>query len=131
MPNHYPEENWIICLLLWTGIFKFSAQDSEVAYIFQATSKFLKKDAFFTSSIFKFIFFDNFSMSRYSYEMGSDGFDSPGSSIFGKPGFNFLPYGVHSPSADSLMSTGSREMMSGSYMGMKIFFKNFIFLKLL
>jgi len=58
-----------------------------------------------------------FSMSRYSYEMGSDGFDSPGSSIFGKPGFNFLPYGVHSPSADSLMSTGSREMMSGSYMG--------------
>ena len=52
-------------------------------------------------------------MSRYSYEMGSDGFDSPGSSIFGKPGFNFLPYGVHSPSADSLMSTGSREMMSG------------------
>ena len=59
-------------------------------------------------------------MSRYSYEMGSDGFDSPGSSIFGKPGFNFLPYGVHSPSADSLMSTGSREMMSGSYMGMKI-----------
>jgi hypothetical protein len=60
--------------------------------------------------------------------MGSDGFDSPGSSIFGKPGFNFLPYGVHSPSADSLMSTGSREMMSGSYMGMKIF-KNFYFLK--
>ena len=68
-------------------------------------------------------------MSRYSYEMGSDGFDSPGSSIFGKPGFNFLPYGVHSPSADSLMSTGSREMMSGSYMGMNFFLKNFNFLK--
>ena len=61
--------------------------------------------------------------------MGSDGFDSPGSSIFGKPGFNFLPYGVHSPSADSLMSTGSREMMSGSYMGMKKKIKNFNFLK--
>jgi len=56
-----------------------------------------------------------FSMSRYSYELGSDGFDSPGSSVFGKPGFNFLPYGVHTP--DSLMSTGSREIMSASYMG--------------
>ena len=54
-------------------------------------------------------------MSRYSYELGSDGFDSPGSSVFGKPGFNFLPYGVHTP--DSLMSTGSREIMSASYMG--------------
>eukprot|EP00095_Tigriopus_kingsejongensis_P009345 maker-scaffold362_size196086-snap-gene-0.26 protein:Tk09345 transcript:maker-scaffold362_size196086-snap-gene-0.26-mRNA-1 annotation:"polysaccharide deacetylase" len=29
----------------------------------------------------------------YSYDLGSDGFDSPGSSIFGRPGFNFLPYG--------------------------------------
>ena len=56
-------------------------------------------------------------MSRYSYELGSDGFDSPGSSIFGKPGFNFLPYGVHTPGSDSLMSTGSREILSASYMG--------------
>lgn len=47
-----------------------------------------------------------FSLSRYSFELGSDGFNSPGSSVFGKPGFNFLPYGVRTP--DSLMSTGSR-----------------------
>ena len=49
-----------------------------------------------------------FSMSRYSFELGSDGgFESPGSSIFGhhqKGGF--LPYGVRTP--DSL-SIGSRD----------------------
>ena len=56
-----------------------------------------------------------FSMSRYSFELGSDGFNSPGSSIFGKPGFNLLPYGVRTP--DSLMSTGSRDMLSGSGYG--------------
>lgn len=45
----------------------------------------------------------------FSYELGSDGFESPGSSLFGKPGFNFLPYGVRTP--DSIMSTGSRELL--------------------
>ncbi|XP_059096744.1 trafficking kinesin-binding protein milt-like [Tigriopus californicus] len=45
----------------------------------------------------------------YSYDLGSDGFESPGSSLFGKPGFNFLPYGVRTP--DSIMSTGSRDLM--------------------
>ena len=41
-----------------------------------------------------------------SYELGSDGFGSPGS-LLGKPGFHFLPYGVRTP--DSIMSTGSRD----------------------
>lgn len=44
--------------------------------------------------------------------MGSDGFDSPGSSILGKPGFNFLPYGVRTP--DSIMSTGSRDWLGSA-----------------
>lgn len=42
----------------------------------------------------------------FSYELGSDGFGSPGS-LLGKPGFHFLPYGVRTP--DSIMSTGSRD----------------------
>jgi hypothetical protein len=42
----------------------------------------------------------------FSYELGSDGFGSPGS-LIGKPGFHFLPYGVRTP--DSIMSTGSRD----------------------
>ena len=40
-----------------------------------------------------------------SYDLGSDGFESPGS-LLGQPGFHFLPYGVRTP--DSIMSTGSR-----------------------
>ena len=53
----------------------------------------------------------------FSYDLGSDGFDSPGS-LIGKPGFHFLPYGVRTP--DSIMSTGSRyftDSMMGSSSG--------------
>ena len=49
-----------------------------------------------------------------SYDLGSDGFDSPGS-LLGKPGFHFLPYGIRTP--DSIMSTGSREWLAGSSVG--------------
>ena len=48
---------------------------------------------------------------KYSFDLGSDGFDSPGS-LLGRPGFNFLPYGVRTP--ESFMSTGSRDFHSGS-----------------
>ena len=50
----------------------------------------------------------------FSYDLGSDGFDSPGS-LLGKPGFHFLPYGIRTP--DSIMSTGSREWLAGSSVG--------------
>ena len=53
----------------------------------------------------------NLQPNRYSFDLGSDGFDSPGS-LLGKPGFNFLPYGVRTP--ESFMSTGSRDFHSGS-----------------
>lgn len=49
-----------------------------------------------------------------SFDLGSDGFDSPGS-LLGKPGFHFLPYGVRTP--DSIMSTGSRDWTSSSAYG--------------
>jgi hypothetical protein len=41
----------------------------------------------------------------FSYDLGSDGFDSPSSALLGMPGFHFMPYGVRTP--DSIMSTGS------------------------
>ena len=34
--------------------------------------------------------------SQYSFEVGSDGFWSPGSSMFG----NFLPYGINTPTKE-------------------------------
>jgi hypothetical protein len=56
----------------------------------------------------------NLPSNRYSFDLGSDGFESPGS-LLGKPGFPFLPYGVQTP--DSLMSTGSREWTGSSGYG--------------
>ena len=50
---------------------------------------------------------------RYSMDLGSDGFESPGSALLGRPGFNFMPYGIRTP--DSLMSTGSRDFASSAY----------------
>ena len=57
-----------------------------------------------------------FSVGRFSFDLGSDGYESPGSALMGHPGFKFMPYGVRTP--DSLMSTGSREWTgsSGSYL---------------
>ena len=51
---------------------------------------------------------------RYSMDLGSDGYESPGSALMGRPGFgNFMPYGIRTP--DSLMSTGSRDFASSAY----------------
>ena len=57
-----------------------------------------------------------FSVGRFSFDLGSDGYESPGSALMGHPGFKFMPYGVRTP--DSLMSTGSREWTgsSGNYL---------------
>ena len=55
--------------------------------------------------------FGNVTGHRYSLDLGSDGFESPGS-LMGRPGFNFMPYGVRTP--DSIMSTGSREWTGSS-----------------
>ena len=47
------------------------------------------------------------------YDLGSEGFESPGAALLGRPGFNFMPYGIRTP--DSLMSTGSRDFASSAY----------------
>ncbi len=49
-------------------------------------------------------------MYSFSYDVGSDGYDSPGS-LLGKPGFHFLPYGVRTP--DSLMSASTQNLFHG------------------
>ena len=62
---------------------------------------------------------------RYSMDLGSDGYESPGSALMGRPGFsNYMPYGIRTP--DSLMSTGSRDFASSAYgAGWKLPGKNY------